>query len=101
MYLLDAISGDVEKGRPVVVFCNKNSTSQFVSHFLKGRNIRCVTLNKDTDTHERRKNIRKFLSGDVNVLSCTDLVRHSISMFRMCWSDLVVLELVLSYCISN
>ena len=44
-------------------------------HFLKDRNIPCVTLNKQTDTHERRVNTRKFLSGEVNVLSCTDLVR--------------------------
>ena len=78
LYLLDAISGDVERGRPVVVFCNKNSTSQFVGHFLRERNIACVTLNKDTNIYERRRNVRRFLSGDVNVLSCTDLVRNSI-----------------------
>ena len=35
LYLLDAIVNDVEKGRPVVIFSNKNSTSMFVSHFLK------------------------------------------------------------------
>ena len=68
----------MDKGRSVVVFCNKNSTSQFVSHFLRERNISCVTLNKDTDTHERKRNIRRFLSGEVNVLSCTDLVRNYI-----------------------
>ncbi len=77
-YLLDVIEKDVDKGRPLVIFSNKSSTSQFLTHFLKDHKIRSVALNGHTDVPERRENLRRFLSGEVNVLTCTDLASRGL-----------------------
>jgi superfamily II DNA/RNA helicase len=77
-YLLDTIEKDVAKGHPIVIFSNTAPTSMFVKHFLDSHKIPCVTLNSHTDTHERRENLRRFFSGEVKVLSCTDLASRGI-----------------------
>ena len=38
-YLMDLIANDVAKKKQILIFCNKASTSAYVSHFLNDQGI--------------------------------------------------------------
>ena len=81
--LLEALEKDVSKGNKVwykmsssesklqielfqvVIFSNKSSTAYFVQMFLKENNIDCVGFSQREHFIERRKNLDKFLTGEV------------------------------------
>lgn len=81
--LLNIIKKDMERNRPVIVFSNKKSTSDFVSIFLSDHDIDSVSMNKSLIEKIRRQQFKKFQSGQVNVLSTTDLASRGLDTKRV------------------
>jgi len=76
--LLEALEKDVSKGNKVVIFSNKSSTAYFVQMFLKENNIDCVGFSQREHFIERRKSLDKFLTGEVKIISATDLMSRGL-----------------------
>jgi len=76
--LLEALEKDVSKGNKVVIFSNKSSTAYFVQMFLKENNIDCVGFSQREHYIQRRKNLDQFLTGEVKVISSTDLMSRGL-----------------------
>jgi len=76
--LRDIIEKEASKNKKVIVFSNKAATSDFVQIFLNKNNIDCVNFNGAHHYKYRRETLDKFMSGEVNVMSCTDLVSRGL-----------------------
>ena len=78
-YLLEILEKDVEKKRQVLIFSNKASTSAFISHFLNGKGIETLHFSGgNMHPTARKQSLDKFLTKQVPILSCTDLVSRGI-----------------------
>jgi len=62
----------------ILIFCNTTASSNFVNHYLNENNIACINFNKSVETRLRNKHYEQFLSGEVNVISATDLASRGI-----------------------
>jgi len=67
-----------KKNSRVLIFSNKSSTSDFIHMFLSENNIPCVNFNGNTDIKWRRQNLDDFISGQVQVISATDLMSRGL-----------------------
>jgi len=76
--LLDILEKDVAKKKKVLIFSNKSSTSDFVQMFLNENNIDCINFNAAHNYHHRRGTLDKFLTGEVLIMSSTDLMSRGI-----------------------
>lgn len=81
--LLNLVKKDVEKKRPVVVFSNKRSTSDYISMFLNDHDIEAVSMNNTIIEKIRRHQFEKFQFGQINVLSTTDLASRGLDTKRV------------------
>lgn len=81
--LLDIVRKEVDRKRPVVIFSNKTDTSDFVSIFLNDHDIPAVSVNKKILEKIRRQQFQKFQTGQVNVLSTTDLSSRGLDTRRV------------------
>ena len=98
-YLARVIEKDVKKGKPIVIFSNKTSTSNFIAHFINERfrdtksteeieklqpNLEpasvCVAFNSSVYWRKRSETLAKFTQGECNVLSCTDLASRGLDL---------------------
>lgn len=83
MELLALVKADVVKKRPVIVFGNKSATSDYVSMFLNDHGVSCVNLNGDMLQQIRVGQFEKFQTGEVNVLSTTDIASRGLDTTRV------------------
>lgn len=81
--LLSLVKREVDRKRPVIVFSNKKSTSDYISIFLNDHDIEAVSMNKSIVEKIRRQQFIKFQSGQVNVLSTTDLASRGLDTKRV------------------
>lgn len=81
--LLNLVKKDVEKKRPVVVFANNRSTSDYISILLNDHDIDAVSMNNSLIEKIRRHQFRKFQLGQINVLSTTDLASRGLDTKRV------------------
>lgn len=81
--LLQIVKSEVAKHRPVVVFGNKSTTSDFISIFLNDNGIGCAALNGDMLHKIRVGQFAKFQNGEVNVLSTTDVASRGLDTTRV------------------
>ena len=78
-YLMEIIAPDVEKKRQILIFCNKASTSAYVSHALNEQGIESLHFaGGNMHPVKRQYNLKKFLVNECNILTCTDLVSRGI-----------------------
>ncbi|CAK1540758.1 unnamed protein product [Leptosia nina] len=76
--LLRLVQADLNKNRQVMVFSNKTSTCDFVSMFLNENSIKCLNMNGRMAVPLKAGNIDKFKSGEVKVISSTDVTSRGI-----------------------
>lgn len=81
--LLSLVKKDIDKKRPVIVFSNKKATSDYVSIFLNDQGIETVSMNNLAAERIRRQQFLKFQTGQVNVLSTTDLASRGLDTKRV------------------
>lgn len=81
--LLNLVKKDLTRKRPVIIFSSKRVTSDFVSMFLNDHNIEAVSMNKFLLEKIRRQQFEKFQSGQINVLSTTDLASRGLDTKRV------------------
>lgn len=81
-FLLQLVKQEIIKKRPVIVFANKSPTSDFVSMFLTNGGVNCVNLNGDMLQKIRIGQFEKFQSGEVDVLSTTDVASRGLDTTR-------------------
>lgn len=80
--LLRIVKSEVQKKRPVIVFANKSSSSDYVSIFLNNNGINCVNVNGDMLMQIREGRFAQFQNGEVNVLSTTDCIGRGLNTLR-------------------
>ena len=76
--LLGLVEKDAARRKKVLIFSNKTRTSDFVSHFLAENNVPCVNFNSGVDWRWRHTQLNKFVSGEVGVMSATDLASRGL-----------------------
>ncbi|PNF19193.1 hypothetical protein B7P43_G09601 [Cryptotermes secundus] len=81
--LLAMVKSDTAKKHPVIIFSNKSSTCDWISMFLNENGVKCVNLNGKMPLDIRTGKLRLFQSGDVNVISCTDIGSRGINTVRV------------------
>lgn len=82
--LLAIVKEELSKKRPVIIFSNKSSSCDYVSIFLNDHDIECINLNGDMMMQIRRGQFNKFQTGQVHVLSTTDVASRGLDTTRVC-----------------
>ena len=68
----------------LVICCsNKSSTCDWISMFLNENGVKCVNLNGKMLRDIRTGKLNLFQSGDVDVISCTDIGSRGIDTVRV------------------
>ena len=80
--LLDLIAEDISKKRQTIIFSNKSSTAIFVHKFLKRNGIESASFHAEVRSHQRQSELERFLRGEVQVISCSDLASRGIDTFN-------------------
>ncbi|PKU72696.1 DEAD-box ATP-dependent RNA helicase 39 isoform X1 [Dendrobium catenatum] len=80
--LLQVLEPSLARGNRVMVFCNTQSSSRAVDHFLTENQIYTVNYHGEVPSGERVENLRKFKSneGDCPTLVCTDLAARGLDL---------------------
>lgn len=81
--MLSIVKTELSKNRPVIVFSNKSATSDYISIFLNDHDIECVNLNGDMLMQIRVGQFDKFQTGQVHVLSTTDVASRGLDTIRV------------------
>ncbi|KOB70916.1 putative ATP-dependent RNA helicase DDX28, partial [Operophtera brumata] len=81
--LLKLVQADVNQKRPVMIFSNQTATCDFVSMFLNENNIECVNINGQMAVALKIGKFEMFRSGQVNVLSVTDIASRGLDTTRV------------------
>lgn len=63
---------------PMLVFCNKIKTVQFVNDFLKRQGIRCATLHGGMKQPDRERTLAEFKAGKHACLVATDVAARGL-----------------------
>lgn len=79
--LLSLIKKDIDRKRPVIVFSNKKTSSDYVSILLNDHDIETVSMNNSAIEKIRRQQFKKFQTGQVNVLSTTGKPHFSVTLY--------------------
>ncbi|GFG30487.1 hypothetical protein Cfor_08112 [Coptotermes formosanus] len=81
--LLAMVKQAVARKHPVIIFSNKSSTCDWISMFLNESGVKCVNLNGKMPLDIRTGKLNLFQSGDVDVISCTDIGSRGIDTVRV------------------
>uniref|UniRef100_A0A1L8DRL1 Putative atp-dependent rna helicase fal1 n=1 Tax=Nyssomyia neivai TaxID=330878 RepID=A0A1L8DRL1_9DIPT len=71
--LLSLTKSTVKQGQSLMVFGNKTPTVDYISLFLKESGVECINLNAEMPMHIRVEQFERFRSGEVKVLSTSDM----------------------------
>ncbi|XP_043649272.1 probable ATP-dependent RNA helicase DDX28 [Drosophila teissieri] len=80
--LLSLVKHDLAKRRPLIVFSNKSTTSDFASIFLNNSGVNCLNLNGDMLMKIRLGRFEQFQNGHCDVLSTTDVGSRGLDTTR-------------------
>ncbi|XP_033161519.1 probable ATP-dependent RNA helicase DDX28 [Drosophila mauritiana] len=80
--LMSLVKHDLAKRRPLIVFSNKSTTSDFVSIFLNNSGVNCLNLNGDMLMKIRLGRFEQFQNGHCDVLSTTDVGSRGLDTTR-------------------
>lgn len=80
--LLRIVKTELAKKRPVIVFSNKSTSSDYISLFLNGNNVNCLNINGDMLMKIREGRFRRFQDGEVDVISTTDCIARGLNTVR-------------------
>jgi len=76
--LLELLEKDTAKKKKTIIFSNKAKTADFLQMFLNENNIECVNFSARHHYTIRKNILDEFMSGSVNIMSCTDLVSRGL-----------------------
>ncbi|KAI1295504.1 putative ATP-dependent RNA helicase DDX28 [Halotydeus destructor] len=71
--LLRLAKESVAKEQPTIIFSNRTKMSNWLYGMLKDNDVHCGRLNKSVHDMERLEVLERFNSGDLDVISATDL----------------------------
>lgn len=78
---LDALAALIrQSASPVLVFCNKRVTADFVSEQLNGRHILSSYLHSEMDYAKRQAVMEQFKAGKIKALCATDVLARGIDI---------------------
>ncbi|XP_017011532.2 probable ATP-dependent RNA helicase DDX28 [Drosophila takahashii] len=80
--ILSLVKQDLVKRRPLIVFSNKSTTSDYVSIFLNNSGVNCLNLNGDMLMKIRLGRFEQFQNGNCDVLSTTDVGSRGLDTTR-------------------
>ncbi|XKL66598.1 hypothetical protein PGB90_010018 [Kerria lacca] len=82
-YLLQIVKKEYKKKQPIIVFCNKSETCDWVSVFLSENNVKNIKLNGNMKLSERQKKFEEFQNGEVDVLISTSICARGLDTRRV------------------
>nr|CAH7752991.1 unnamed protein product [Callosobruchus chinensis] len=68
---------------PLLVFSNKNETCNWVALFLNENGVNCANINGDMHYALRIEQWNRFVSGEVNILSATDVGSRGLNTIQV------------------
>lgn len=74
--ICELLKGDKKKG--ALIFTNTKSQCDKLAEQLKEKGFDCATFRGGMDRLERRKNLQKFVAGEVDILISTDLASRGL-----------------------
>ena len=74
---------DVQQVMRVIYYSNKSSTCDWISMFLNQNGVSCGNLNGKMLFDIRAGKLQQFQSGQVDVISCTDIGSRGINTTRV------------------
>lgn len=80
--ILNLVKSELAKKRPIIIFGNKSSTSDYVSMFLNNNGVNCINLNGDMLMKIRIGRFEQFQQGNVDVLATTDVGSRGLDTTR-------------------
>lgn len=83
-YLIELVKRDLLQNKPVLIFCNKTPTVDFVYYTLRDHGIPVERFHKCVDSAVRFQLFDKFQEGEVNVLVATDLCSRGLDTKKVC-----------------
>lgn len=81
--LLKIAKSDLNKRIPLMIFSNKSETCDWITYFLKENGVECINLNSKMPTDMRQSQYDLFKSGEVNIISCTDIGSRGLDTIRV------------------
>lgn len=81
--LLEVVKDDMKKGKAVMIFSKNRATSDYVSIILQENDIPNIALNGQLSGKYRKGLFRRFMEGEVNVISCTDIGSRGLDTGRV------------------
>lgn len=81
--LIRRLNHNISKNTPTIVFCNKSSTSSYLSYFLNENCILHEMVNGKMPQCVREGRYDKFQSGEVEVLIGTDILSRGLDTCRV------------------
>ncbi|XP_069691815.1 probable ATP-dependent RNA helicase DDX28 [Periplaneta americana] len=81
--LLAMVKQDVGRKHPIIIFSNKSSTCDWISMFLNENGVKCTNLNGSMPLAVREGKLKAFQTGEMDVLSCTDIGSRGINTIRV------------------
>ncbi|XP_072400306.1 probable ATP-dependent RNA helicase DDX28 [Diabrotica undecimpunctata] len=69
--------------RPMLIFCNKNETCNWVALFLRENGVDCSNINGDMNYSIRIDQWNKFASGETKILSATDVGSRGLNTIQV------------------
>ncbi|CAG9840162.1 unnamed protein product [Diabrotica balteata] len=69
--------------RPMLIFCNKNETCNWVALFLRENGVDCSNINGDMHYSIRIDQWNKFASGETKILSATDVGSRGLNTIQV------------------
>ena len=62
----------------IMIFSNRTQTAVFVHRLLKENDIKSCLFHSSMNENERDASIQKFLNGECNIISCTDIASRGL-----------------------
>ncbi|GIY14195.1 probable ATP-dependent RNA helicase DDX28 [Caerostris darwini] len=81
--LLDLVKPDYNKKKPIMIFCNKSPTCDWLSLFLEENGIHNGKFHGGVNPVYRSDLFRSFQKGSFNVIVCTDLASRGLDTQRV------------------
>lgn len=89
-HLITLVKKDLLRKNPVIIFGNKSATSDYISLFLNDNGVNCINLNGDMLHQIRLGRFEKFQTGEVNVLSTTDIGSRGLDTTRVSFKTIIL-----------
>jgi len=82
MKIKEIVKADLENNIPVIIFCNRSKTCDWLSQYLNDEGLDSVSVHGRMHIKYRKGRVDVYKRGEINVLISTDLASRGIDTVR-------------------